>query len=137
MTWSIGPVELDRNPQRVSRKSSQSLKSISIIGQNPFTYSLGSKPLVLSLEVYLSELTSVELVELERNTSVQPIRVVGGNDTEYNGFYYISAVSEDKRGGLLNYKLMKVELYLYGGLGSYIQGYRITNLDEVENDWNI
>jgi len=136
MTWSIGPVELDRNPYKVSRKGSQSLKSISIIGQNPFIYSLGSKPLVLSLEVYLSELTSDELVELERNTSIQPIRVVS-DDTEYNGFYYISAVSEDKRGGLMNYKLMKFELYLYGGLGSYTQGYRITDLEEVENDWGI
>jgi len=136
MTWSIGSVELDRNPQRISRKVSQSLKTISIIGQNPFIYSLGSKPLVLSLEVYLSELTSVELVELERNTSVQPVRVVS-DDTEYDGFYFISAVSEDKRGGSVNYKLMKVELYLYGGLGSYIQGYRITDLSTVTNDWNI
>ena len=136
MTWSIGSVELDRNPQRVSRKGSQSLKTISIFGQNPFIYSLGSKPLVLSLEVYLSELTSNELVELERNTSVQPVRVVS-DDTEYDGFYFISAVSEDKRGGLLNYKLMKVELYLYGGLGSYTQGYRVTDLSMVTNDWGI
>jgi len=136
VTWSIGPVELDRNPHKVSRKGSQSLKSISIWGQNPFIYPLGSKPLVLSLEVHLSELTSNELVELERNTSIQPVRVVS-DDTEYDGFYYINAVSEDKRGGLMNYKLMKVELYLYGGLGSYTQGYRITDLEEVENDWGI
>jgi len=136
MTWSIGPVELDRNPQKVSRKGSQSLKSIPIVNQNPFIYSLGSKPLVMSLEAYLSEITSVELVELERNTLVQPIRVVS-EDTEYDGFYFISAISEDKEGGPPGYKLIKVELYLYGGLGSYTQGYRVTNLSKVTNDWNI
>jgi len=135
MTWIVGSVELDRNPQRVSRKSSQALKTVEMIG-NPFVYSLGSKPLVMSLEAYLSETTSVELVELERNTSVQPIRVVS-DDTEYDGFYYISAVSEDKRGGPPGYKLVKVELYLYGGLGSYTQGYRLNSLEKVTNDWGI
>ncbi|RLI87762.1 MAG: hypothetical protein DRP01_01135 [Archaeoglobales archaeon] len=136
MTWHLGSIELDRNPRKVSRKSSQSLKSIPIVNQNPFIYSLGSKPLVLSLEAHLSETTSVELMELERNTLVQPIRVVS-DDTEYDGFYFISAISEDKRGGPPGYKLVKVELYLYGGLGSHTQGYRVTNLSKVTNDWNI
>jgi len=135
MTWTVGPIDLERNPEKVSKKASQALKSVTILGQNPFLYSLGSKPAVVSFEVWLSDNNAISLAEIERNTDIQPIRLTGAD--EYDGFYYVSGVNEVTKAGFVGYKFMKVELYLYGGLGSYIQGSKITSLSSVTNDWGI
>ena len=132
--WLIGPVEID-NPRVVRRKTTHNIQTVNV-GDWPFLFSVGISPVVLTVEVYVNDLREQELYELSLNRNVQPVRIVD-DDHRRSGFYYIRTHSGEERGGIVNWELTSIECYLYGGLGRYVQGYRVSNLETVTNDWGI
>ena len=134
MTWTIGPIEIE-NPTRVSRKSTHSIKTVNV-GDWPFMFSVGISPVVVSLEAWVTSATEQELYELSVNRNYQPVRIVDP-DHRRCGYYFIRSQAGDERGGIVNWILTKIECYLYGGTGQYVDGYRLTGLTTVTNDWGI
>ena len=132
--WLIGPVEVE-NPLRVSRKTTHALQKISA-GDWPILLSIGVEPVVLTLDLFVQNGTEQELYELSLNRSMQPIRIVD-EDHRRSGYYYIRSQAGEERGGVVNWITTRVDCYLFGGLGQFVSGFRVTDLEKVENDWNI
>lgn len=111
------------------------IKSVTV-GDNPFMYSIGIAPTIISFDVWVQTPTDQELYELSKNRDIQPIRIVA-HTTKYSGFYYVRTGVGEEKGGPGVWVRTKIECYLYGTTGSHISSYSISDLDEVSNDWGI
>jgi len=136
MSWWLGPIELEamEYPNTIRFDSPHNVRAVTAPGMMPYLYSLGINVEAVELTMWLQSLTATELRELSRNLDMQPFRVIG---EDIAGFYYVRSMRDEGRAGVLNFKLTRLSLYQYGGLGAYIQGYQVSNLETVTNDWNL
>lgn len=134
--WIIGSVELEEYeyPVTVRLDVPHQLKTVTAPGMSPYIYSMGLNAEVLELTCWLKESTAMQLKELLRNTNMQPFRVVANG---YGGFYYFRSFRAEERGGVLNFRLARLGLYLYGTTATYTSAYFISDLSTVTNDWGI
>jgi len=137
MTWYIGPVELDHQeePRVVRLTLPQNLKTLTVYGSNPFTYSLGIGAETLTLEMWTDEDTSEQLFEVSRNVNLQPIRLV--NDELYEGYYYVKNFNSEERGAVVTHRNIRIDLLKYGSTASCVPGFSLSDLESVSNDWGI